>query len=157
MAPAAEVGLRPVRAEDRDFLLALYASTRAGEFQAVGWDAATLAAFLEMQFQIQDRALHQAHPGASFDVVLVDDQSAGRLYVDRQGDAVHVIDVALLPEHRGQGIGAALLGALIAEARASGRPVRLQALRGSPAIRLYERLGFEVVGQDEVYVSLEIS
>jgi ribosomal protein S18 acetylase RimI-like enzyme len=57
------------------------------------------------------------------------------------------ISIGIVPEHRGQGIGTALLDALIAKAT----DLRLPALSLSvdpdnPAIRLYQRIGFEVTG-----------
>ena len=56
----AAIALRPIRPDDRSFLLAVYASTREPELAAVPWDAAQKAAFVEMQFDAPARPL----PGA---------------------------------------------------------------------------------------------
>jgi ribosomal protein S18 acetylase RimI-like enzyme len=155
MGARAPVSLRPATLEDEPFMLRVYASTRADELAPVHWDTATTDAFLRMQFTAQDRAYRERHPHASFDVVLVAGEPAGRLYVDRRADAIHVIDIALTPEHRGHGIGSALLEDLLAEGRRDVRPVTLNALRSSRALGLYRRLGFAVVAEDEVYAELE--
>lgn len=136
--------LRPATEADRPFLQRVFASTRA-ELAVLG------EAMVALQFDLQDRSYRQSHPDASFDVILVDGEPAGRLYVDRGPDSIHVIDISLLPERRGQGIGTQLLRALLDE----GRPVTLNAVRGSDALRLYGRLGFKIVGANDVYVDLQ--
>ena len=154
MAGASEVSLRPVTAGDEAFLYRLYASTREAELAPLRLDHAARESLLRMQFAAQDRSYRAAHPNASFNVVVIDGAAAGRLYVERGPDAIHVIDIALLGEHRGLGVGTELLRALIEEAVGSGRRVTVNALRSSPVLSLYRRLGFEVVKQAEAYVDL---
>jgi ribosomal protein S18 acetylase RimI-like enzyme len=153
MAPA--VSVRAATPADRPFLCSLYVATRAEEFASLGWDGETLEGFLRMQFEVQDRAYRDAHPDAAAAVVLVDGQPAGRLYVDRRADTIHVIDVALLPAYRGRGIGTGLLVDLLAEGEQTGRRVTLSAVRSGRAIGLYQRLGFSVTGGDEIYANLD--
>ncbi len=133
--------LRPATLADEEFLLGLYTSTRA--------DLAVLPAELRVglvrqQYVAQDAHYRQSNPDASFDVVEVDGRPAGRLYVDRRADDVRVIDISLLPEHRGDGIGTALIRAVQDEAAAAGRSVSLHVALGNRAGRLYERLGFRL-------------
>ena len=108
-----------------------------------------------MQFAAQDRWYHDQMPDASYQVVLVDGEPAGRLYVDRRADEIRVVDIALLPEHRGRGIGTELLRTLIAEAEASGRKLSIHVEANNPARGLYERLGFRPAGEHGVYVLME--
>ena len=145
------LGLRTATAEDEAFLRAVYASTRAEELAVVAWDAATKDAFLRLQFEAQDSYYRQHFPAATFDVVTVNGVPAGRLYVDRRDTEVRVIDIALLPEHRGNGFGTALLREVLAE----GKRVTIHVERMNPALRLYERLGFEVAEDKGVYLLLE--
>lgn len=56
------------------------------------------------------------------------------------------VSMALLPAYRGQGIGTALLTNLIAQARGRYAALSLSVDPQNPAMRLYERLGFVVVG-----------
>ncbi len=52
------ISLRPITAEDVDFLYRVYASTRADEMKLVDWDDAQKRAFLEMQFKgLEDWAI----------------------------------------------------------------------------------------------------
>jgi ribosomal protein S18 acetylase RimI-like enzyme len=157
-ALASAIVLRPATDADRPFLERVYASTRTEELAPVPWSDDEKAAFLAQQFEAQRTAYSGAYPRASFDVVMVHGEPAGRLYVDRRPADIRIVDIALLPEYRGRGIGTALLRAVQAEAVASNRTVSIHVERFNPARALYERLGFEVVGATgEVYLLLEWS
>ena len=62
-----------------------------------------------------------------------------------------IVDIALLPEMRGTGLGTAILTDLLA---AETRPVQLQVERTNPARRLYERLGFALVEEQAIRVRM---
>jgi ribosomal protein S18 acetylase RimI-like enzyme len=55
--------------------------------------------------------------------------------------------IQLLPSCQGQGIGERVIAALLDQARREQLPVRLSVLKGNPARRLYERLGFQMVSE----------
>lgn len=141
--------LRPETDADLPFLRALYATTREDELALLPWSAEQKSAFVAMQFDAQHRHYRAQFPDASFEVVELAGTPIGRLYVDRRRDEVRLVDVALLPEHRGHGLGSALLEAIVAEADAAGLPVTLHVEPRNPAARLYARLGFAVVGHAE--------
>lgn len=149
------VALRPAVAADEDFLRRVYGSTRATELELVDWDDGQKDAFVRMQFEAQRSYYEEHYAGASFDVVVVDGEPAGRLYVARWPDEIRIVDITLLPDHRRRGIGSALLGALLAEGAASSRPVTIHVERFNPALALYERLGFTVTADKGVYLLLE--
>jgi ribosomal protein S18 acetylase RimI-like enzyme len=152
------VRLRPARASDRALLFEVYASTRTEELAVVPWAEPTKQAFLEQQFEAQDVHYRRHYPDASFEVIEVDGEPAGRLYVDRWDEEIRIIDIALLPGFRGRGIGAALLQELIDEAAGAGKRVSIHVERENRARTLYERLGFTVVADDGgVYVLMERS
>ena len=76
------------------------------------------------------------------------------MIVLRGAQEFHLIDIALLPEHRGCGIGTALVGELIAESRRAAVPLALQVLKTNRAVHLYQRLGFIRSGEDEMYYQM---
>jgi len=147
--------LRPAGPCDAELLYRIYASTREDELAVVPWDAAQKEAFLRMQFAAQDRYYHATFPAASYDLIVSGEEVLGRLYVDRGGPAWLVLDIALLPGHRGRGIGARLLTDLLAEAGAAAKPVQMHVERFNPAQRLYDRLGFRQIADEGVYLRLE--
>jgi len=146
------VVLRPVGPADEAFLSTLYASTRQDELALTGWDDDQKAAFCRQQFSAQSAWYADRYPGASFQVVELGDTPAGRLSVDRREDEIRIIDIALLPQFRGLGVGTALITDLQGEAAATGRPVTISVARSNPALALYRRLGFVPVGGQEVHV-----
>ena len=147
--------LRPFSADDQEFLFQLYASTRLHEIAPFGWPPAQQEAFLRMQFNAQKGWYDQAYSKADHQIILLDGQLAGRIMVMPEPGGAHLVDIALLPEHRGRGIGAQLLGELIRKTTEGGGIVRLQVLRTNPAIHLYERLGFVKTGEDAMYYQME--
>ena len=72
------------------------------------------------------------HPYAERTIVVVDDSAAGRLIVDGSGDHIEVIDVALLPEYRGHGIGTSVLRGVMAHADRLGRAIRAARREAEP-------------------------
>ena len=147
--------LRPVADADRAFLIELYASVREPELAHLPWDDGMRRAFVEQQFTAQDTHYREHYPGATLDVIEVDGEPAGRLYVHRGASDIRIMDIALAPEYRGRGIGSGLLRSLIAEAQANARTLSIHVETNNPARRLYERLGFVQAGEHGVYLLLE--
>ena len=87
--------------------------------------------------------------------ILVAGELAGRLYVHRREREIRIMDIALLPEFRGRGIGTKLLNEILMEGERTGRPVTIHVESFNPARRLYERLGFTRVASNGVYLLLE--
>lgn len=142
--------LRPALPEDREFLVALYATTRT-DLARLPLTDDQRDALVRMQFHAQDVHYRQTNPHGSFDVVEVGGCLVGRLYVDRRPDDIRIIDISLLPEDRNAGLGSTLIRAIKDEAALSGRSVSLHVAVGNPAADLYRRLGFEVVSDVGVY------
>ncbi len=149
------VTLRPAQVEDEVFLFELYASTRADEMALVNWDAAQQDAFLKMQFNAQTQYYRMQFPEAEYQIIMRDGQAIGRLIVDRSEGVLLLMDIALLPESRGMGIGTALIRDLQAQAAEAGKPMRLHVEIFNRALRLYERLGFHPISESGIYYELE--
>ncbi len=150
------VTLRPARSEGPDndlaFLRAVYAASRAEELkQAIGWSAAQKAAFLTSQFEAQHSHYHSYFPNARYDVIYRGEKAVGRYYVAALEGELRVMDIALLPEERGRGIGERLIRDLLDEASRSSCFVSLHVEENNRAKRLYERLGFAEVEDQGVY------
>jgi ribosomal protein S18 acetylase RimI-like enzyme len=150
-----EVALRPAVEDDYAFFARVYASTREEELAALPWPEEHKRAFLAQQFAAQTAHYAKHYADASFQVVLVDGERAGRLIVARREGAIRIVDIALMPDHRGRGIGTGLLRPLLAEADETRAVVSINVAPFNPALRLYERLGFVAVESDGASVRME--
>ena len=150
-AAALGLGFRPITDADLPFLRELYGSTRALELAPVPWTPEQKAAFIDMQFRAQHTQYMANYQGAQFLVILREDAAIGRLYLDRGAREHRIIDIALMPEHCGKGLGTALLRDVLGEAAAAGRSVTIHVEKFNPAMRLYQRLGFEKIEDAGVY------
>lgn len=146
---------RPITDADMDFLHRLYATTRADELAQVDWTPEQKAAFVDQQFHAQHTYWQEHYQDTTWDVVLRDGQPIGRLYVARWPEEIRIVDIALMPEHRGGGLGTRLIRELFAEGDASGRKVSIHVEIFNPARRLYDRLGFVQAGERGVYLLME--
>jgi GNAT superfamily N-acetyltransferase len=147
--------LRMAAAADEGFLRRLYATTRAAELDLTDWSGDQRDAFCRSQFAAQRDHYRRHYPTARFSVVERGGTPVGRLYVDRWPGEIRIVDISLLPEHRGAGIGTHLLGALIDEASSAGLPLTIHVERFNPARRLYERLGFRLREDKGVHLLME--
>ena len=153
------LALRPVSAEDYEDLVQIYAGTRADELaQVTWWDDAQKLAFCRMQYDSQKSEYDERFPAAEYDVILVEGRTVGRLWVGRDDAEIRLLDIALLPEARNRGIGAALLGRLIDESSRTGKRLRhMVFISNEGARRFYERLGFKVFEDVGGYLHMEWS
>ena len=92
------------------------------------------------------RILHH-YPHAK--IVIADGGKAGLIKVLQSGRQWELVQIQITPSLQGQGLGKLLLEDLIAEATKQGAELHLSVLKANPALRLYERLGFVIVAEDE--------
>lgn len=64
------------------------------------------------------------------------------------------LSAAVLPDYRGQGLGTRLIGALLHAAAGSCKAVSLSVSSANPAFRLYRKLGFEVVSEQDASLTM---
>jgi GNAT superfamily N-acetyltransferase len=133
--------LRAAYAEDRALLFSLHRAAMKGYVEATwGWDE-----------EWQRRHFDQTYVPARHAVVVrhgVPARDIGRIGLTRHWRKIFLRDIELVAEERNRGLGGALIGALLRLARGERRAVELIVLKCNPAQRLYQRLGFRVVGDD---------
>jgi ribosomal protein S18 acetylase RimI-like enzyme len=156
-AMAGALMIRPESPPDLDFQHALYASTRMAEMALIDWPAADKQAFLLQQSSAQLLHYRQHYPDAAFLVCEQAGKSIGRVYLSPVADELRLMDIALLPEHRGRGLGRILMAAVIEVARKDDMPVGLHVEPNNPAAAWYRRLGFEQVAEVGVYRFMRLS
>ncbi|NML34678.1 GNAT family N-acetyltransferase [Paraburkholderia antibiotica] len=145
-APPSDLTLRPAQADDADFLLELRRATMTEHLLRAG--------------EPTDEDAHRArllHRYDAAQVICIDGAPAGLLKAHRSDAEWFVEQVQIAPALQGRGIGEQVLRALLRTAAAEALPVALHVLKGNPAKRLYDRLGFEVVGEDDRQFHMRIA
>lgn len=148
--------MRAVQPEDGDFLLQVYASSRADEMALVDWDEAQKMAFLRMQSEAQYAQYHARFPDAQYSIILYKGSPVGRFWIGRTAEQIRLLDIAILPEFQNRGVGGALLRSLVAESEAAGKPLRHMVFKmNTAAMRFYERFGFSPIDDVGAYIHME--
>lgn len=102
---------------------------------------------MTQQFRAQTMGHTTQYPDARRYIVEQDGAPIGRVMLGGN-DPLHIVDIALVPECRGRGIGGAVCRGLLKQAAARGAAVTLSVATDNPdARRLYERLGFVAVSE----------
>src|ERR1043166_1986397 len=150
------ITLRPAGEADEEFLCKVYSSTRSDEVAAFGWDEVQRQAFLQMQFTMRQRAYKMQYPDAEHSIVLLDETPVGTFIVDRNANRISLVEIAILPEFRNNGIATYLIQRLQQEASASGSAVVLHVDKiNLPAKKLYHALGFIETGETQFSYELQ--
>jgi ribosomal protein S18 acetylase RimI-like enzyme len=154
-SPLGELRLRPESGADAGFRLELFRRSRPQEWDQLPLPPAVLDQIMRQQFQAQSVSYLRQFPHARFDIIELDGRPIGRMVVDRPGDQIHLVDLAITPDLRDRGLGTALLKALMDEAGEAGAPVVLEvASSNDPSMRLYRRLGFAVTDETAMYLQM---
>jgi ribosomal protein S18 acetylase RimI-like enzyme len=148
MVNPADISLRPAGAADEPFLKRVHRAARHWEFAFLlqSGEADLYHKIMEQQYDSQHRFYFAAYDQAQYAVIQWTDQSIGRLYVDYRDDEVRVLDIAVLPNYCGRGIGRIVMTGLCLEAAMRRKPVRLHVHYLSRASQFYQRLGFRQIG-----------
>lgn len=133
--------LRPATEQDYDFLYELNKVALRDYIEPIwGWHEEWQQEYFRRKFEPQRRRIIQ-----------VDGRDAGVLVVEWREDEIYLGLIELLPEFQRRGIGTAVVADLLARARARRLPLALHVLKTNAlARRLYERMGFEIVKEEEV-------
>ena len=150
------VSLRPATDADQEFLIGVYAGTRADELAQTGWDDSQKDAFIRWQYAMQKQEYEARYPDARYDVILVDGVPAGRIWVGADDTQIRLLDIAVIPEFQNRGVGAHLLRQLMDEATRDNKPLRhMVFVLNQDAFRFYERLGFKTIEDVGGYLHME--
>lgn len=149
------LSVRRERPDDREFLERLYASTREHEMRLLDWPEEAKNAFIRQQFEAQHDHYRQHYSDAHFWIVEVGETPVGRIYVQGRDDEIRLMDIALVPGRKGNGIGTALVRRVLDIAAHRQVAVRLHVEPDNRAVNLYHRLGFVKLEDRGVYQFME--
>ena len=150
-----ELVLRPVSTEDAAFLLRVYASSRETEMAMVPWPPEQKEAFLRSQFDAQTRDYIARNPGAEHRVLVYGAREVGRSFVARQAERVHILDVTVLTQERGKGVGSAFLSRMQEEAAAARLPLTIYVETFNPSLNFFAKRGFRPEKEEGIHLLLQ--
>ena len=136
------IQLRPVEEKDTAFIEAVYRTTREVELNFTNWSEHQKNAFISMQSAAQLAEYKIKFPGARFQVIIYNKKDAGRFYTWENEIEIRLLDITLLYQFRGKGIGTDLLQQLIARSNKTQKMLSLHVEASNPILKLYQRLGF---------------
>ncbi len=140
------ITLRPGTQDDSRFAFDVKKAA-LGEYvrETYGWD------------EEEQRRLHEQRfrPPATR-IIMSEGRSIGLVTVHQADDRVHLLQLFLLPEAQGKGVGTQVLAQVLDEARHAQRPVALRVLKSNPRAKaFYERHGFALVEETETHYRME--
>jgi GNAT superfamily N-acetyltransferase len=144
--------------EDDPFLYEMFISSRERELGPLPLETRSLIA--QQQYRLHQTGVEAEFPDARRMIVLApsaggEDEPAGMIVIAERTGELWVVDMALRPDCRNSGLGAALLASLMEDCRQSGRTMRGSVTPYNPARRLYARLGIREIGGTGGYIALE--
>jgi ribosomal protein S18 acetylase RimI-like enzyme len=152
---APTLSLRPVETPDEAWQLRIFAESHCAGFELLGLEAEVLASLIGMQFHAR-QTQYRAHAGATEYLICrrrsgsaasgsatADEAVLGSCWLSDTAEQLRVLDIAVLAEHRRQGVARAVLTELCTQATAAAKPLRLSVWhQNHPARELYRTLGF---------------
>jgi GNAT superfamily N-acetyltransferase len=155
-APSPEsISTRSTKLEDQSFLVELYKSSRGDDLRGLGWDEQRISEFLDMQYEAQQNFYDGDYREATDELILLEGKPIGRLMIESRPHEIRCIDLGLLPEYRERGLGTGIIQKLQEKAKSENKPLRLQVIRFSRAVNLFDRLGFVRTSETGTHFQME--
>ncbi|WP_109098839.1 N-acetyltransferase [Aquimarina sp. AU58] len=131
---------------DKDFLFKLRKATMVEHLEEMGIFLSDEEHLSRIDFQY-DNAY----------VILKSNQRAGVLKYIETEHAIEILQIQVLPEYQGHGIGKYVIKDIIETAKASNKDMVLKVLKENPARYLYERMGFDTVDEDKYEFHMQLT
>ncbi|WP_310621350.1 GNAT family N-acetyltransferase [Flexibacterium corallicola] len=150
-----DVKIRPARAGDEAFLKRVHETERFWEFAPLLYagDDENYHRVVAQQYDAHHDVYFNCYTVAKYGIILLCGKPVGRLYLDERDQEFRVLDIALLPHFRGEGIGSIVMHGVCATAARKQVPVSLHVHSlNAAAYRFYYRLGFEIESNNHRHI-----
>lgn len=142
----------PATETDQNYLLALRKLTMVEHLERNGVYLTDKQHLERVQYNYHQAHLIQLHrPLKQLSGQLaapIQNTVIGMLKYQQNHTDLKILQLQIHPDHQNKGYGKAVMQQILRHANTP--KVSLTVLKGNPAIHLYKRLGFEVVGEDEL-------
>jgi len=150
-----KIEFRRITDSDLPFLKHVYRSTRDEEMMLTDWSEEQKSAFIDQQFSAQHTYYQEVYHEATFEIILIDGEKAGRLYLWESEKQLRIVDIALLTKYRGKGVGNTILDKLIMKVDSEKKILSIHVEYYNRSLSLYKRKGFQIKDQTGVYYYME--
>lgn len=134
--------VRPATSSDQPFLNKLYKSTR-DDLNWVDDEEDFIVHLKETQQEAQTESYEDNFPNAMFFIIEYYHERAGRIILDFGPNEIRVVDISLITEARGKGLGTAVMQSFVHCAEKVRVPLKLCVLsQNMGAKHVYAKLGF---------------
>jgi ribosomal protein S18 acetylase RimI-like enzyme len=139
------MGFRPAMENDVDFLYGLHVATMKEYVDLIwGWDEA-----------YQESLFRRNYVRTHIQIIMWDGRDIGMISVEEREEDVFLRAIEIHPDYQSQGIGTAIITRIIADGVDKMKPIFLQVLKGNPALKLYQRLGFAIVEETKTHYRMK--
>ena len=133
-----QIALRPAAPQDFEYCKRLY-------FGEMNW----IIDQLHLDRVAQAASFQQQWVPTEVRIISLDGSDVGWLQSITQNDGIFVAQLFVDGPFQRRGIGTEVMNRVIADAARANLAVRLELVKINPALRLYERLGFHITGEDD--------
>lgn len=145
MTGQSDIIRRPVTDADEAFIDQLLTMNSAEQLGTLEYENTPLHQLVTLQAEIKRQSYELEHPNAIFEIIEFRGEPVGLHIAEYQKVHILLIDIFLLPETRGLGIGTTVIQTLKTEAEREGKSLRMHVFKDNIAFNLYRSLGFEIV------------
>lgn len=150
------ISLCPVEAKDNEFLLRIFKESRPDLDCINGISENQKAGIILQQFKLEQQQLKKMYINAEFNIVKLDEEPIGRLYIHHGQASERIVQIGLLEEYRSLGIGGKLMKSVIENTIKERKILCLQvAWFNQMAMVFYERLGFRITENKGVFYEMQ--
>ena len=144
-ANASEVGLRQALYTDKEFAYEVKKQALGPYVQQVwGWSE-------DVQLYFHEKGFDPSH----LQIITLAGRDIGTIEILANSGRIQINKLYILPEFQRRGIGSKILCDVIDNAQQDGLPMRLGVLKINPAVRFYERHGFQKVEETDTHWKME--
>jgi ribosomal protein S18 acetylase RimI-like enzyme len=140
---------------DSEFFMELFSEIKGSELLLHSWPPTIREQLLSMQYRGFMKSIQEEYPNHEDFLILFQSKMAGRLQIEKNDSFFRIINISLMPDFRGKGIGSYILKNILKEANLRQIPVELDVDVSNPAFFVYQNLGFNIIYCDEVKILMK--
>lgn len=145
------LNIRPSTSSDVTFIEELYTSLR-DDLNMISCDSDFVEELKHQQFIAQTSSYEEQFPNAMTFIIEYHSDSVGRAILDFGAEEVRLVDISLVKQVQGKGLGTAIVQSFIASAEQVRTPLRLSVLNSNfSAKQIYTKLGLVPDGSNGMY------